>query len=118
MDASSKPIAIRPMRRRPREFEEWRALADWNRLPAWEPRAPGYQLRLARELSGKTQAELASRLGISQQAVARAERWQSNPTVRFIERWAEALGARLTLGLEPAGGGEEETSRRPARTRP
>ena len=97
------------MRRRPREFEEWKALADWDRLPAWEPRAPGYQLRLARERTGMTQAQLAARLGISQQAVARAERWQSNPTVRFIERWADALGARLTLGLELAGGKEGAT---------
>jgi hypothetical protein len=32
-------------------------------------------------------------------AVAQAERWQSNPSVDFIQRWAEACGAKLRLEL-------------------
>jgi DNA-binding XRE family transcriptional regulator len=91
------PAGLR--RRRPRDFEEWKALAAWGKLPTWEARAAGYQLRLARETAALTQSELAARLGISQQAVARAERWQSNPTVHFVERWAEALGARLDFEI-------------------
>ena len=104
--APAPPFALR--RRRPRAFEEWKALAAWGELPLWEVRVPGYQLRVAREACGLTQGELAERLGISQQAVARAERWQSNPTVRFLDRWAEALGARLTVELEvdPTAGRE------------
>jgi transcriptional regulator with XRE-family HTH domain len=87
------------VRTRPRPFEEWKALAAWGQLPDSEPRPPGYLLRLARERAGLTQAELARRLGMSQQAVARAERWESNPTVRLLEAWTQALGARLILEL-------------------
>ena len=93
-------------RRRPRDYEEWKALAAWGRLPPWEQRAPGYQLRRARESAGLTQQELAERLGISQQAIARAERWASNPTVRFMESWAQALGVRLEI--EIAGEARED----------
>jgi DNA-binding XRE family transcriptional regulator len=89
-------------RRKPRSFEEWRALRSWRRLPAWEADPPGYLLRLAREEAGCTQAVLADRLGVSQQAVAQAERWESNPTVAFLRSWAEALGSELELRLRPA----------------
>jgi DNA-binding XRE family transcriptional regulator len=85
--------AIEPRRRtRPRDFVEWEALARWGQLAPGEKRVPGYRLRLARMEAGLTQGDVARRLGITQQAVARAERWDSNPTVRFIESWAQALG--------------------------
>jgi hypothetical protein len=47
-------------RRKPRAFEEWKALASWGKLPAWELRSPGFQLRRAREAAGLTQVERAS----------------------------------------------------------
>jgi DNA-binding XRE family transcriptional regulator len=87
-------------RRRPRSFEEWKALSSWGRLPAWEMPSAGYQLRRAREEAGLTQAELARRLGVSQQAVARAERWDSNPTFRLLESWSAAVGASLRLEID------------------
>jgi ribosome-binding protein aMBF1 (putative translation factor) len=93
--------AARLRRRKPREFEEWKALVSWGRLPEWEERSAGYRLRLARENAGLTQAELAARLGVTQQAVARAERWDSNPTVKVLAAWADALGVRLELELRP-----------------
>ena len=86
-------------RRRPRSFEEWSALRRWGRLPAQEVSVIGYQLREARESKGLSQADMATRLGCSQQAVSQAERWQSNPTIGFVRRWAEALGASLDLVL-------------------
>ncbi len=87
-------------RRRPRRFAEWKALRGWGKLPAWETDPVGYHLRLSREKADLTQAELAKRLGCSQQAVAQAERWESNPTIEFVRRWAAACGtkARLELG--------------------
>lgn len=87
-------------RRKPRDYEEWKALVSWGKLPEWETAAPGYRMRLAREEAGLTQEELAARLGVSQQAIARTERWESNPTVRFLERWAEALGANVEIAIE------------------
>jgi DNA-binding XRE family transcriptional regulator len=87
------------VRRRPRRFAEWKALRAWGKLALWELEPVGYLLRLAREEAGLTQADLARRLGSSQQAVAQAERWEGNPTVEFIRRWAAACGARLSLRL-------------------
>ena len=89
-------------RRRPRSFVEWRTLRDWNRLPHREASVPGYLLRVAREEAGLTQAELARSLGVTQQAVAQAERWQSNPTIAFVERWAAACNRRLEIRLPAA----------------
>jgi transcriptional regulator with XRE-family HTH domain len=60
-------------------------------------RAPGYLLRLARELAGLTRQELARRLGCSQQAVAQAERWNSNPIASFIRRWATECDRTLQI---------------------
>ena len=56
-------------------------------------------LRAAREEADLTQAELADRLGVSQQAVARAERCESNPTVALMARWAAACGVELTIEI-------------------
>ncbi|HVS04487.1 MAG TPA: helix-turn-helix transcriptional regulator [Thermoanaerobaculia bacterium] len=82
-------------RRRPRAYEEWAALRQWGKLPAAERHEPGYLLRQAREAAGLTQADLAGRLGCSQQAVAQAERWGGNPTFAFATAWAEATGHRF-----------------------
>ena len=87
------------VRRRPRRFAEWRALREWDRLPAWETEPVGYLMRLAREKAGLTQADLARRLGSSQQAIAQAERWESNPTVSFIRKWADACESKVRIEL-------------------
>lgn len=88
-------------RRRPRLFEEWLALRDWGKLPEQERLVPGYQLRAAREAAGLTQAQLADRLECSQQAVSQAERWEANPTVELVRRWAEATESEVKLTLKP-----------------
>jgi DNA-binding XRE family transcriptional regulator len=88
-------------RRRPRSFTEWRTLRRWGRLPPWEVEAPGFLLREARLGSGLTQEALADRLGITQQAVSRAERWGSNPTIELMRRWLSACGHRLELRVVP-----------------
>jgi len=90
-------------RRRPRDYVEWKTLREWGELPPWEEVPPGYLLREARERAGLTQVALGERLGVTQQAVARAERWEANPTVALLRRWAEASGCELVLALEPTG---------------
>lgn len=101
------PLPSNLTRRRPRAWEEWKALRRWGKLPAWEELPVGYLMREAREAAGFSQAQLARRLGCSQQAVARAERWESNPTVKLLRAWAEATGRRLEVrlgeGREPRG---------------
>lgn len=95
--APELPAGVR--RTRPRDYLEWKTLRRWGRLPSWEDSPPGYVLREAREAAGLTQTELAARLGRSQQAVAQAERWDSNPTVGFLRSWADATGTSLRLEL-------------------
>ena len=86
-------------RRKPRSYEEWKALRRWGRVPPWEADPPGYLLREARESAGFTQGRLAERLGCTQQAIAQAERFTSNPTIGFVREWARALGRRAVVEL-------------------
>jgi DNA-binding XRE family transcriptional regulator len=96
---SSQERPLRLNRGRPRGFAEWRVLRRWSKLPAWEIDVPGFLLRQAREDAGLTQATLAGLLGITQQAVSRAEKWNSNPTIGLMRRWLAACGQRLELAL-------------------
>ncbi len=84
-------------RRKPRSYLEWKTLRRWKMLPEWEELVPGYLLREARESEELTQVEMGERLGCSQQAVAQAERWESNPTMVFLRDWARALGKELRV---------------------
>lgn len=97
---------LRVRRTRSRSYEEWKALRRWGQLPDWESSPPGYLLRLAREEVNLTQARLARRLGCSQQAVAQAERWRSNPTLAFVRRWQQACGERRPMESYVAEHGE------------
>jgi DNA-binding XRE family transcriptional regulator len=97
---SATSVAVPSRGTKPRSFEEWSALRRWHQLPPWEPLRPGYLLRAARESAGLTQVELASRLGVSQQAVAQAERPNANPTVGLLAAWSRALGVGLRIELE------------------
>ncbi len=97
---SGKPHAPPPpRRRRPRAYLKWAALRRWGQLPPWEEFSAGYLLREARERAHKTQSELAERLGVSQQAIAQAERWRSNPTVHFLRAWAAACDLDVELAF-------------------
>ena len=100
----SRPAGVRLARGRPRAFAEWQALRRWGKLPVWERAVPGYLLRDAREQAGLTQEALAQRLGVSQQAIAQAERWEANPTVGFLRRWAGACGAKLRVEIAKGKG--------------
>ncbi len=99
-------------RGKPRSYAEWKALRSWRKLPAWEPEPAGYLLRVSREMAGLTQLELAGRLRTSQQSVAQAERWGSNPTVAFMRDWAAASGSELRLSLLVRGRGRARSARR------
>jgi transcriptional regulator with XRE-family HTH domain len=43
---------------------------------------------------------LAERLGITQQAVSRAENWNSNPTIDLLRHWLAVCERRLELNIE------------------
>ena len=96
--ATGRPLRL--TRGRPRAFAEWTTLRRWARLPRWERDVSGYLLRLARKDAGLSQKQLADRLGITQQAVSRAERWTSNPTIDLMRRWLTICRVRLELRIE------------------
>lgn len=58
-------------------------------------------LRLQRQRAHLTQADVAERAGITQQAVARIESPGSCPSIKTLERVARALGTRLEMHLRP-----------------
>lgn len=77
----------------------------------------GLILANARRRSGKTQTELAEAMGTTQSVVARAEAGYRMPTVEFIERWARATGAPITLKLGVSKRGMSSAAVRRARVR-
>jgi DNA-binding XRE family transcriptional regulator/predicted RNase H-like HicB family nuclease len=56
-------------------------------------------LRWVRLDAGLTQSQLATRAGVSQQQIAKLERPGANPSIGTLRKVADALGARLELGL-------------------
>lgn len=55
------------------------------------------QLRSARQQRGLSQTEVANRIGTTQSAIARLEATASDPRLSTVERYAEAIGLRLTV---------------------
>jgi DNA-binding XRE family transcriptional regulator/predicted RNase H-like HicB family nuclease len=57
----------------------------------------------ARTDAGLSQAELARRAGVSQQAIAKLEHPDSNPTVETLQKVADALHSELVIHLQTRG---------------
>lgn len=55
----------------------------------------------ARSHAGLTQAELASRMGTTQSAIARMEGGKVRPSTTTLEKVASATGTRLRVRFEP-----------------
>ena len=55
----------------------------------------------ARTRAGLTQRELARQMGTTQPVVARLESGRVRPSLRTLERLAEATSSRLRLSFEP-----------------
>ncbi len=77
----------------------------------------GLTLANARRRCGKTQAALAQAMGTTQPVIARAEAGYRMPTLGFIDRWARATGAPITLELGAAQRGMQPASARRAMVR-
>ncbi len=77
------------------------ALKDPELKQAYDALEPEYKLAhsliKARLEKKMTQAELAAKAGVGQNAVARLESGSSNPTIGSISRVATALGKELRL---------------------
>jgi transcriptional regulator with XRE-family HTH domain len=58
----------------------------------------------ARNRAGLTQTEVAKRINTSQSVVARLESGSSMPSTRTLQRFAKAIGFRLSIRFEPVAG--------------
>lgn len=58
----------------------------------------------ARNRAGLTQQELARKMGTTQPVVARLESGRARPSMRTLERLAQATGSRLLISFEPREG--------------
>jgi len=54
----------------------------------------------ARSRAGLTQGEVAARMGTTQSVVARLESGKRAPSMRSVQRYAQAVGARAVVHLE------------------
>jgi DNA-binding Xre family transcriptional regulator len=58
-------------------------------------------LRAAREAAGISLTELEERTGMRKSALSRLENSKApNPTLATLQRYADAVGKRLTIGIE------------------
>ena len=68
--------------------------------------ALGPEFAIAREMiaarvrAGLSQAEVAQRMGTTQSVVARLESGKRPPSMRSVQRYAQAVGARAVVRLE------------------
>ncbi len=85
------------------KFEDWEAekIKDPDFLTAAEELEPGYQVARLRMLRGLTQAQLAEMVGTRQPSIARLENGTSAPSLSFLTKIAEALGAKIEFKLIP-----------------
>jgi transcriptional regulator with XRE-family HTH domain len=58
-------------------------------------------LRKARIAAGKTQADVAKKMGLLQARVAKLEAGQNEPTLTTVAKYAKAIGWRFSIRLEP-----------------
>ena len=61
------------------------------------------ELIAARSRAGLTQGEVAARMGTTQSVVARLESGKRAPSMRSVQRYAQAVGARAVVHLESVG---------------
>jgi transcriptional regulator with XRE-family HTH domain len=83
------------------EYKKWRErqMQDSEFVAELEKLEPGYQVARLRIKLGITQAQLAEIVGTKQPSIARLENGDSSPSLSFLEKVAEALGAEVKVHL-------------------
>jgi predicted RNase H-like HicB family nuclease/DNA-binding XRE family transcriptional regulator len=72
------------------------------KVPVAPSLAAAIHVRWARQRLGLSQGQLAARVRVSQQQIAKLENPDENPTLKTIEKVAKALGMELHLSFGPA----------------
>ena len=60
------------------------------------------ELIAARSRAGLTQGQVAERMGTTQSVIARLESGRRGPSMRTVQRYANALGCRAVVRIEHA----------------
>lgn len=58
------------------------------------------ELIAARSRAGMTQSDVAQRMGTTQSVIARLEGGKRAPSMRTVQRYAQAVGARAVVRIE------------------
>ena len=78
-------------------------LADPSTRAAYDAQADEFavarELIAARTQAGLTQADVAERMGTTQSTVARLEAGKAAPSMRSVQRYAQAVGCRAVVRL-------------------
>jgi len=81
-------------------------LADAGTRAEYEAMADKYaiarELIAARARAGMSQGEVAQRMGTTQSVVARLESGKRPPSMRTVQRFAQAVGGHVVLRIEGA----------------
>ena len=85
------------------DYDEWRAqqIQDPEFVSELEKLEPGYQVARLRTKLGLTQSQLAEIVGTKQPSIARLENGEGSPSLTFLKKVAEALGAEVKVRLVP-----------------
>ena len=79
-------------------------LADAATRAEFDAQAPEFEtareLVAARAQAGLSQAQVAERMGTTQSTVARLESGKHPPSLRSVQRYAQAVGGRAVLRIE------------------
>ena len=79
-------------------------LANADTRAAYESQADEFDLAreliAARSRAGLTQTDVAERMGTTQSVIARLEGGTRIPSLRTVQRYAEAVGARAVVRIE------------------
>ena len=79
-------------------------LADPATRAAYDALAPEFEtareLVAARARAGLTQQQVAERMGTTQSTIARMESGKRPPSLRTVQRYAQALGCRAVVRIE------------------
>ena len=83
-------------------------LADAATRTEYDALAPEFEaareLVAARARAGLTQDEVAARMGTTQSTIARLESGKRPPSLRTLQRYAQAVGGRAVIRIEPVRG--------------
>ena len=79
-------------------------LADPEVQGEYRKQAPEFdmarELIAARARAGMTQSDVAARMGTTQSVIARLEGGKKAPSLRTVQRYAQAVGARAVMRIE------------------